>query len=200
MKFLGPIATHAYGGTAHTNAAVEATGHAVWQTEYSDASKTLDTGMGSALTEAKTIYDSLVNGQASAWHHWWINSTPAGNNSSLTDASGQLVRRAYVIGNWSKFVRPGFVRVAATPIPQSSVLASAFSDPASGRVVIVVINLLGSAVDQGFTIAGGTASTLTPWTTSATLALAAGDPVAVTDGTFTYTLPARSVSSLVSGP
>jgi glucuronoarabinoxylan endo-1,4-beta-xylanase len=202
MNYLGPFAAHAYGGAPHTLAAVTATGNPVWETEISDKVKTHDTGIDSGLRIAQMMHDNLVNGGVSAWHYWWI--TPGGlpmddTNGALT-FNGQPTRRVYAMGNWSKFVRPGFVRVAATPIPQSSVFASAFSDPATGRVVIVVVNALGSAVDQGFTIAGGTASTLTPWTTSATLALVAGDPVAVTDGAFTYTLPARSVTSLVSGP
>jgi glucuronoarabinoxylan endo-1,4-beta-xylanase len=204
MQYLGPFATHAYAGTPHTVAAVAATGRHVWETEVSDPNKTVDTGMGSGLWVATNIHQSLVNGQVSAWHYWWINPGSA-DNSALTSkdaASGTnlLTRRAYVMGNWARFVRPGFVRVSATPDSQSSVYTTAFSDPASGRVVIVAVNINESDAAQDFTVAGAAVDVATPWVTSDTLALAAQTPVSVVAGAFSYTLPARSVTTFVADP
>jgi O-glycosyl hydrolase len=203
MQFLGPFATHSYGGTPHTVAAVQATGRPVWQTEVSDPNKTFDAGIGSGLAVATMIHDSLVSGQVSAWHYWWINPGSAANpdNSALT-ANNALTRRAYVLGNWSKFVRPGFVRVSATDAPQPDVLASAFTDPVSGRVVIVAVNLSATDKAQDVTIAGAGAGAgaATPWVTSAAFALAAQSDVAVTDGAFSTTLPAKSVTTFVYDP
>jgi glucuronoarabinoxylan endo-1,4-beta-xylanase len=203
MQFLGPFATHSYGGTPHTVAAVQATGRPVWQTEVSDPNKTFDAGIGSGLAVATMIHDSLVSGQVSAWHYWWINPGSAANpdNSALT-ANNALTRRAYVLGNWSKFVRPGFVRVSATDAPQPDVLASAFTDPVSGRVVIVAVNLSATDKAQDVTIAGAGAGAgaATPWVTSAAFALAAQSDVAVTDGAISTTLPAKSVTTFVFDP
>jgi glucuronoarabinoxylan endo-1,4-beta-xylanase len=203
MQFLGPFATHSYGGTPHTVSMVQATGRPVWQTEVSDPNKTFDAGIGSGLAVATMIHDSLVSGQVSAWHYWWINPGSAANpdNSALT-ANNALTRRAYVLGNWSKFVRPGFVRVSATDAPQPDVLASAFTDPVSGRVVIVAVNLSATDKAQDVTIAGAGAGAgaATPWVTSAAFALAAQSDVAVTDGAFSTTLPAKSVTTFVYDP
>ena len=199
MQYLGPFATHDYGGTPHAVAAVTATGRHVWMTEVSDPNKTFDAGMGSGLVIAKMIHDSLVSGQVSAWHYWWINPGSATNpdNSGLTGL-GALTRRAYVLGNWSRFVRPGFVRVGATATPQPSVFATAFTDPASVRVVIVAVNLNPNDVAQDFAITGVAVDVATPWITSASQALAAQTSISVVDGGFSYTLPAKSVTTFVA--
>jgi glucuronoarabinoxylan endo-1,4-beta-xylanase len=201
MQYLGPFATHDYGGTPHTVASVMATARPVWMTEVSDPNKTLDTGMGSGLVIAKMIHDSLVSGQVSAWHYWWINpSSPTKPDNSGLTANNALTRRAYVLGNWSRFVRPGFLRVSATAVPQPSLFATAFADPVSGRVVIVVVNENQNDVAQDFTIAGAAVDSATPWITSSTLALVAQAPVSVVDGGFSYTLPAKSVTTFVADP
>ena len=70
------------------------------------------------------------------------------------------------MGNWSRFVRPGFVRVDATPTPQDSVYLTAFVDPAGTRVVLVAINQLANERSQDFVIAGGTVAQLVPWVTA----------------------------------
>ena len=108
-----------------------------------------------------------------------------------------LLPRAYVLGNWSRFVRPGFVRVAATPESQQYLYLSAFHDPASGRVVVVAVNQKYNDLQQEFTIAGGTVTELTPWLTAEGTNLQAQGAVSVVDGKFTAVLPARSVTTFV---
>jgi glucuronoarabinoxylan endo-1,4-beta-xylanase len=158
----------------------------------------LDPGMKSGLAVAEKIHDSLVSGNVNVFHWWWLNASGKTDGSGLTE-KGQLVRRAWVLANWSRFVRPGFVRVDATPKPQADVFASAFVDPVSGRVVVVATNESEEALAQQFAIGGGAvATTITPWITSDDLALAAQEPIAVTDGAFSYTLPPRSVTSFVT--
>ena len=125
---------------------------------------------------------------------------PCGPNSDgALIIGGQLARRGSVLGNWSRFVRPGFVRVQATVLPQLGVNVSAFADPATGRVVVVAINTTAAELVQTFALTGGAVSTTaTPWITSDDYALVAQEPIAVTDGTFSYALPAKSVTSFVS--
>ena len=150
------------------------------------------------------IHDHLVFGDVSAWHYWWLKDT-APDNGALMNA-GQLTRRAYTLGNWSRFVRPGFVRVDATPNPQFEVFVSAFAgptsgDPTSGRVVIVAINQNTVDAEQAFSISGSVLpAVVTPWITSATLALWPAPAVPVTDAAFTFTLPSRSVTTFVGDP
>ena len=108
----------------------------LWETEVSDDKvvKTLDMTIDSGLRVAAMIHENLVHGNVSAWHYWWLMPGSGDGNGALT-VNMTLLPRAYVLGNWSKFVRPGFVRVAATPLSQDYVYASAFHDPASGRIV-----------------------------------------------------------------
>ncbi len=195
MQYLGVFAAHNYGGSPHTVDAVQATGKPVWQTEVSD-SMPLDIGMGSALKYGQMIHHNLVAGRVSAWHYWWIRRGADATNSALIEA-GQLTRRAYVLGNWSRFVRPGAMRVAATAMPQAYVYVTAFIDPTTNQLAIVAVNDAQYALDQDFTIAGGTVAELTPWLTSADVALGAQAPVTVIDGTASVTLPARSVTTFV---
>jgi len=195
------LATHSYGGAAHHVPAVDAAGVPVWETEYSDENSATDPGMGSALKVAAKIHVDLVTGNAAAWHYWWLNPSGPAGNGALTDGVN-LTKRAFVLGNWSRFVRPGFVRVEATQSPTANVLVSAFADLVTGRLVVVAVNASTADVTQAFTIAGGGAfASLTPWTTSDVLSLVAGAALPVaSDGTFTVVLPARSVTSLVGDP
>ena len=92
------------------------------------------------------------------------------------------------------------MRVEATPSPQHGVSASAFSDRATSRLVIVLMNERDLDLPQAVSIANGQfPATFAIWTTSDALALQQSGSLAVSsDGTFTATLPARSVTTLVS--
>jgi glucuronoarabinoxylan endo-1,4-beta-xylanase len=198
-KYVDFLATHDYGGTPYP---YQAAGKEVWETEVSDPSKGSDPGIDSGLVVAKMIHDHLVKADASAWHYWWLKprmDSPPGNGA-LTGLDGQLTRRAYALGNWSRFVRPGFVRVDATPNPQAWVYVSAFADPVSGRVVIVAVNQNIADADQVFSIPGSGLSAVTPWITSADLALAPADPVPLVGESFTFTLPSSSITTFVGDP
>jgi glucuronoarabinoxylan endo-1,4-beta-xylanase len=198
-SYVGILATHDYGSGFPF--VYPAAGKPVWETEVYDPAKQSDPGIDSGLTVAKMIHDHLVVGEVSAWHYWWLKDT-APDNGALMNA-GQLTRRAYALGNWSRFVRPGFVRVDATPDPQYGVFVSAFvnPDPASNRLVIVAINQGSVDAEQVFSISGSVLpAAVTPWITSADLALAPAPAVPIADATFTFTLPGRSVTTFVGDP
>jgi glucuronoarabinoxylan endo-1,4-beta-xylanase len=200
VGMLGPIATHDYGGAPLSYAPAPAAGKVIWQTEVSDDKivKTFDNTIESGLRVAQMIHDNLVQGNVSAWHYWWLmpRSDSGGGNGALAQ-NNALLPRAWALGNWSRFVRPGFVRVAVTPQPQNEVYLSAFVDPAAGRIVVVAINHGHGDQTQEVTVSGGTVGELTPWLTAAGMNLVARAAVPVADGAFSVTLPARSVTSLV---
>jgi glucuronoarabinoxylan endo-1,4-beta-xylanase len=197
VGMLGPIATHHYGGTPYDYAPAKDAGKVLWQTEVSDDGvETLDRTIDSGIRTAAMIHDNLVLGNVSAWHYWWLVPASNNGNGGLT-ADGALLPRAWVLGNWSRFVRPGFVRVDATPINQDYVYVTAFLDSAGGRVVLVAINQWSTDLSQDFTIAGGTVSELAPWITAAGKNLEPQAVVPVVDGKFSVVLPARSVTSFV---
>lgn len=204
MAFKVIVATHSYSGTAHLLESVQGSGHQVWQTEYSDQSghmwkAPVDNGMNSALLIARQIHADLVDGNISAWHHWTINPLDSTTNDGLTDGRN-FTKRAWVLGNWSRFVRPGFVRIEATPLPRKGVLVSAFNDPKTSRLIIVLVNSRNHDLQQHLSVVNGKSpATYTVWTTSDELALEQTGSLSVSrDGTLTATLPARSVTTLAS--
>jgi glucuronoarabinoxylan endo-1,4-beta-xylanase len=171
-------------------------GKRLWETEVSD-SATFDPGMTSALKYAQYIHDWMTIANANAWHFWSLVGIKDSDNEGLTDASGTITKRLYMMGNYSKFVRPGFYRIDATATPQSGVSVSAYKNSISGALVIVVINQNASNVPQSFTLNGATASRVTPWITSASFDLVQQSDISVSGGSFTYSLPASSITSFV---
>jgi len=199
--FVDVIATHGYGGQAYPYEAPAQNGKELWVTELDDGlhNPTYDPGMDSALVVAKLIHDGLTVASANAWHYWWITGNKdQPTNGALTDGT-TLSRRAYVLGNFSKFVRPGFLRVKTGDAPSNGVSVSAFRDLKGTRVAIVAINPASTNLTQHFAINGGSVDEVTPWVTSDSLALEEQEPLAVSEGAFDYVLPARSVTSFVSG-
>lgn len=196
LGMLGPIAMHYYGGSPYDYAPARAAGKVLWETEVSDDKGiyTFDGTIDSGLRVAQMIHDNLVQGNVSAWHYWWLMPGPGDGNGALTQ-SLQLLPRAWVMGNWSRFVRPGFIRVAATPPSQDYVHVTAFHDTAGGRIVLVAVNQNDNDIQQDFTIAGGTVTELVPWLTAEDKRLEAQPAVRVGDGKLVALLPARSVTT-----
>jgi len=183
----------------------------VWQTEMSGvkwwpeqgttSGTLMGTGdIGNGVAVAGWIHSALVDGEASAWLWWWYNPLSGGTNDNegLILQNGNDTKRHWTLGNYSKFVRPGYTRVDVTGAP-SGVLLSAYKG-SDGTVVIVAINKNASAVNVPITIAGGTApAMMTPNVTSSasTDNLAAKTAVAVSGGSFTAALLATSVTTFV---
>ncbi len=181
----------------------------VWQTEMSGVKwwPEQGNGTGNSLTCSKDInngiavagwiHDALTVGDVSAWLYWWYKAYYTDDNEGLTCKDGSDTKRHWTFGNYSKFVRPGYTRVGiAGPVPDN-ILLSGFSGD-GGAVVVVAINKGDAAADVPITIAGGTApASMTPWVTSATDNLVSKDAVAVAAGTFTASLPGKSVTTFV---
>jgi len=110
-----------------------------------------------------------------------------------------LTKRCYTLGNYSKFVKPGYKRVDVTGAMPMNVLVSAYVSPEDGTAVVVAINKGTADATVPITIAGGTKmpAMMTPSVTSAMDNLGAKGAVAVTGGTFMATLPGTSVTTFV---
>ena len=111
--------------------------------------------------------------------------------------------QVYALGNFSKFVRPGYYRVdvSGAPTPSSSKpLVVAFSNLSDGTVAIVVVN--GGSAQQISLFVAGTAwpASVTPYVTTSSSKLAAGTAIAVTTGRFSASLDAQSVTTFVGKP
>jgi len=104
------------------------------------------------------------------------------------------------MGNFSKFVRPGYVRVGITGAP-SSVQIVPFYGASDGTTVIVALNSGTSAVQASFFVSGAAwPGTVTPYVTSASSNLAAGAPITVSGARFSASIAAQSVTTFVGKP
>ena len=163
-------------------------GKKLWMTEHylnsdDDITKTI-------MPVAKEIHDCMVTGNMNAYTYWWITWA-----NGLATSSGTIFKRAYVIGQFSKYVRPGYYRVDATANPTTNVYVSAYTG--DSKAVIVAINTGTSAVSQKFNLQNGAVSQFASWQTTSSSNMAAGSTLQVSGGAFTANLPAQSITTFV---
>ena len=186
-----------------------------WETEVSGIAGNAQVGpsvdIANGVAVAGWIYQALVTGGASAWHYWWlVASAGASDNEGLLFATGygpggvgdvgSPPKRLYALGNFSKFVRPGYQRIGASGTLPSGVQVVAFDQPSDGTTVIVAINA--GQTPTTISVSGPTLpATVTPWVTSDSADSAAGSAIAVDAVSgFTAVLDAMSVTTFVGKP
>jgi glucuronoarabinoxylan endo-1,4-beta-xylanase len=128
---------------------------------------------------------------------WWSVADRYHNgkitNYGLIDTSNTPTYYGLALGQFARFVRPGYLRVAATESPADGVGVSAYAG--SGEGVIVAINSNTSATPISFSVSGAVFGSFTPHETSATARMVDRSAVAVSMGRFAYTLPAQSITT-----
>jgi glucuronoarabinoxylan endo-1,4-beta-xylanase len=179
-------------------------GKKYWETEascYAGATGFCQPGANTDITDAlnwaAVIDQRIAVDGANAWLYWLLVCSYCSDDQALTIENGNIpALRAYVLGQYSKFVRPGYYRIDATHLPQGGVSVSAFQDMPSRTLVIVATNYTRSAVSQTFNVTNAPMfSTLIPTITSANLNLAEQSHISVSGNSFTYTLPANSITT-----
>jgi glucuronoarabinoxylan endo-1,4-beta-xylanase len=216
-KYVGGVNWHDYDASlSGTNTIAPDTypsywpaGKKYWETEASCGSgfgpnfcqPGFNTDITDALDWAAVIDQRIAVDGANLWLYWWLIDNNDSDDQGLESMSGTVAQRAYMLGQYAKFVRPGYYRIDATHLPEAEVSVTAYKNKTTNALVIIATNYSGAAVSQKFTLKNApTFSTLAPYTTSATLSLAAEPSVAVTSNSFTYKLPAQSITSFVGAP
>ena len=166
----------------------------VWETEVSDFGA-YDDSMTSGLIYARMIHGALTSANVNAWHYWSLSGILFQDNEGLTDSFGHPAKRAYTLGNYSKFVLPGWTRVDVANT--TGLLVSAYEDPHSGAA-IVVVNSGPAVANQQFNVGELMGASVVPWITSRKFSLQAQAPVPVSSGSFTYRIPENSVVTFAS--
>lgn len=197
------VACHDYSGsppndTPTTLPLYANTNVATWETETSKLSGNgaFDSSITDAIYWAGRIHQFMTLAQVNAWHYWWLISNNP-DNEGLTDTNGIPAKRMYVLGQYSRFVRPNNYRMDLANYNPYAVLGSAYKDPASGNFAIVISNTNNAATTQSFYFTNFTATTVTPWITSSNLSLAPQSAVTVTNSAFSYVIPGMSVVTFV---
>jgi glucuronoarabinoxylan endo-1,4-beta-xylanase len=180
----------------------------IWMTEYGPLSNAQLTFAGALSPYGLSIHNSLVNGQYNAYVWWGMfgqsNGTcsTAAGTCGFVDYSGNLQPMGEIMGQYSKFIQPGYVRASATATPVSGVYVSAYTGQdqlGTQHYVIVAINTNTTVQNISFTLSDAPTgiSSMTPTQSTSAAGLATEPAVTVTAGQFTYTLPAGSITTLV---
>ncbi len=200
--FVDIVAGHCYGGDP--NVSYAQFGKPVWETEWSYDTSKDDLSINNGVIWAHNFWKLLVNAETSACHYWWlVNFNDDGRQQALISASPNLSglnvsKRLWVLGNYSRFVRPGWQRIVATKTPVDNVYISAFKGPANGEFAVVAVNK--SSADKKLTLVfdGFSAPAVTPYRTSADQNIAKLDDISVS-GPLAVTLPGKTVTTF-TGP
>lgn len=184
-----------------------------WMTEYcilgSDGHGR-DLGMDAALRVARTIHFDLSKANASAWQ-WWTAVSKEDYKDGLIytdyqnpgDEENILPSKIlWVLGNYSKFIRPGAVRVMLAGLnEQEGILGSAYIHEEEKTVTAVFVN--DDQNDRRIRISfqqmdgQGAVSLLQTYLTSANRDLERGCDIPLeTNGSLEVAIPARSVLTL----
>jgi glucuronoarabinoxylan endo-1,4-beta-xylanase len=195
-KYVDIIGGHLYGGGPNPYPLAESLNKQYWETENSGMGGP-DESINNGIRFANIVHNCLVRCNMNAYHYWWLVNNN-NDDEGLCNSSGRPTPRMYTIGNFSKFIRPGYVRVDATASPASNITSSAYLGATEGKLVIVAINNGNSSAGLDFTIEGFQGATkAVPWITDNTHSLEKLDPLSVEDDAFFYELPSKSVVSFV---
>jgi glucuronoarabinoxylan endo-1,4-beta-xylanase len=186
-KNVSYVGGHLYGGMPRNPYTLAINkGKHVWETEH----YITNDGASQCMSVAKEIMDCM-NVDMSAYVWWWMTYS-AGEGLYY---NGALQHRGWVLGQFSKWVRPGYIRVDATYNPQTGVNVVAFRGTQN---VIVAMNSNTSAQSVTFTFTGATVTSAHKYTSSQTKSGTDDGTINATNNSFTTTLDPQSVSTFVS--
>ncbi|MGA2652882.1 MAG: cellulose binding domain-containing protein [Terracidiphilus sp.] len=189
VGFVSIVAGHTYGVNPFYYTNAKNHGKDVWMTEttYTPAAgSSAQPTISDAISAAELYHQSMAVAQYNAYVYWWTPLLLNGNSPNYY---------AYALGQYSKFVRPGYVMTGANNNPTSGVYVTSYKG--NNNYVIVAVNANSGSSDISFPITGATLTSVTPYQTSASNQLAELSAVSVSNDTFTYSLPGQSITTFV---
>lgn len=144
-----------------------------------------------AIEVAVNMHNALVIGGMNAYVWWYIR-----RSYGPMKENGNISKRGYMMAQFSKFVRPGAVRVDATEFPANNVYVSAYKN-ADGTLVIVAINNSNDSYAQQFNVSGKTIKTVNRYRSSSSENLVLTKNLALTGNGFWAQLNTKTVSTFV---
>ncbi|MFI0728212.1 glycoside hydrolase [Streptomyces sp. NPDC021225] len=177
-----------------------------WMSEWSPNGATWneawDDGSGyDGLAVAEAIHTTLADARASAYVYWFGASIGATRGLiQLDGADYHVSKRLWALAAYSRFIRPGAVRVAASSGAEG-VKVTAFRNRDGARV-LEILNTGTDAVRADYALTGGGAGGSargSVYRTDETHSLSRVGSAAVRDGRLGVELPARSLTTVVLG-
>jgi O-glycosyl hydrolase len=133
-------------------------GKPLWMSEWTEMQEGRDAGMESALVMASTIHDDLTITSVTSWQYWIAVSKYQYRDGLIyvnpLDQAVIQTKRLWVMGNYSRFIRPGFVRLEVSG-GSETLLVSAYRSADDQRWVLVAVNLSKEPVNIQLEAANG---------------------------------------------
>lgn len=172
---------------------LENSGKEIWMTEVYVPNSDADSAnrFPEALDVSENIHNAMVVGNMSAYTWWYIR-----RSYGLMTEDGKISKRGYCMAQYSKYVRPGDVRIDATEQPEDNVFISAYKGN-DDQVTIVAVNKSDTGYTQNFKVDGEIISDVDRYRTSANENLAPTLNMEYSENSFYAQLPAKSVSTFV---
>ena len=189
VGYVSIVAGHNYGTNPFYYTNAKNHGKDVWMTEVTytpAAGSSAEPTMSDAISAAELYHQAMAVAQYNAYVYWWTPLLLNGNSPNYY---------AYALGQYSKFVRPGYVMTGANNNPTSGVYVTSYKG--NNNYVIVAVNSNGGSSDISFDITGATVTSVTPYQTSASNQIAELGAVSVSNDSFTYSLPGQSITTFV---
>lgn len=193
----GLFTSHGYAGAPTTP--VSDQGRSVWQSEWSVNGNQWDGAwddgnQADGFAWAQNVYTAMTGGDVNAFLYFWGISTTS-HDSSLIGLSGSSLnpaKRYYALAQFSRFIRPGAVRISAGNT--NGLEVSAYKNP-DGSVIVVALNTGYGSTTATYSLAntGLSSATVSPYLTNASNSMAAQGAFSLSGGSFTATLPSRSL-------
>jgi len=181
------IGGHLYGASAYNYTNAIAKGKKVWMTEkYYNPDD-----IATCITMAKEITDCMYyNMNAYVW--WYLRQT----SCNLIEAGGKLKKKGCTMGQFSKFVRPGYHRIDATYMPKTNVYLVAFKG--NDQNVVIVVNQNKNKVSQSFSFKNDTVISVKKYVTSDSKNINDEGTLTCVVNSFADNLDAQSITTYVS--
>lgn len=201
--------------------------YTLWQTEYmtqnnSNSSATANTqvydnqGIKDGIYWANLISNMFASDPGFNAYLWWWplgangadgsdlirfcnTGSPQGNGCTVT-GEYRAFKRFYTFGNFSRFINPGDVRVAADRVPAEGVNVTAYKDPETDEYKIVAVNsgsderTVKFTFDEDYPLTG---SRVVGYRTTASENQKRMDSIVMDGRAFTVQIPANSVITFV---
>jgi glucuronoarabinoxylan endo-1,4-beta-xylanase len=191
---VGVFATHFY-GTQRSQMdfpALENDPRDIWMTEVYVPNSDHDADTWPEAVEvAVNIHNGLVVGSMNAYIWWYIR-----RSYGPMKESGAISKRGYMMAQFSKYVRPGAVRIDVTEQPANGVYISAYKNT-DGKIVVVCVNNGNENYAQKYTIKGVTIKSVDRYMTSQGGNLVESKNLELKDGGFYAQTNSKTVSTFI---
>lgn len=167
----------------------------IWMTEHLLGSGKPEDNTWALAMELADEINLSMDARMSAFVYWYIRRF-----YGLINDSGNITDKGYVMSQFSKFIRPGAHRVECNFNSASRVNTTAYNS--DSNLVVVVVNHNSAPVTLNFNINNliPGIDAMTQFTTTETKRLVNDGELSLSNGSFTATVDAKSITTFTSDP